>query len=123
MNDSAAVEEADPDACIQLYRNGFKIPTLRRRLETASEDWVKTFLEGGGLEAILASLKRFGGTVEEGGDAEDGVEDSWLQCQCVEGIKGLMSKEAGMKYMVTGDRWQHMETLVLCECAGAENLM
>ena len=83
---------------------------------------MKTFLEGGGLEAILASLKRFGGAVEEGGNAEDGVEDSWLQCQCVEGIKGLMSKKTGMEYMVTGDRWQHMETLVLRECAGVENL-
>ena len=112
MSGSTAIEEVDPAACVQLYRDGVNIPILRRRLETASEEWVEQFLEGGGLEAILASLKRFGGTVEEG------VADSWLQCQCVEGIKELMSKKTGMAYMVTGERWKHMETLVLRECAG-----
>ena len=116
MSGSTAIEEVDPAACVQLYRNGVNIPILRRRLETASEKWVEQFLEGGGLEAILASLERFGGTVEEGEDEEEGVADSWLQCQCVEGIKELMSKKTGMEYMVTGERWKHMETLVLREC-------
>ena len=118
MSGSTAIEEVDPAACVQLYRNGVNIPILRRRLESASEKWVEQFLEGGGLEAILASLERFGGTVEEGEDEEEGVADSWLQCQCVEGIKELMSKKTGMEYMVTGERWKHMETLVLRECAG-----
>ena len=116
MSASAAIEEADPDACIQLYRNGLSIPVLRRRLETASEEWMEQFLEGGGLEAILASLERFGGVVEEESDEEEGVVDSWLQCQCVESIKELMNKKTGMEYMVAREGWKHMETLVLREC-------
>ena len=116
MSTPVAIEEADPDTCIQLYRNGLNTPILRRRLETASEEWVEQFIEGGGLEAILESLRKFGGTVEEeGGEEDEVVADPWLQCQCVEGIKELMSKNTGMEYMVNGGGWKHMETLVLRE--------
>ena len=75
---------------------------------------MEQFLEGGGLEAILTSLGRFRGTVEE--EDEEVVTDSWLQCQCVEGIKELMSKKTGMVYMVNGEGWRHMEALVLRKC-------
>ena len=116
MSGPTVIEEANPDTSIQLYRKGLNIPILRRRLETASEEWVEQFIEGGGLEAILESLKRFGGIVEEeGGEEDEVVADTWLQCQCVEGIKELMSKNTGLEYMVNGEGWKHIEALVLCE--------
>ena len=88
--------EAEPELCIRLIArpNVQNYAGIKRKLEKCSNEWMKEFLQLGGLEGLFLSLERLC-------DRNIGsFVDAFIQVEAVGCVKAVMNSKAGLDYMI-----------------------
>lgn len=90
-------ENTQPEFCVKLIKK----PSIQNyawfkvKLEQASKEWIKGFLQLGGMEVLLQTLEQLGSRHQHG------LVQTVIQLECACCIKCLMNSEAGLNFMVT----------------------
>ena len=96
-NELQNLKEVEPELFIKFLR----IPSLKTysslitKLEGCSKEWLKEFLELGGLTCLFEVLEKLG----ERGLAR--FSDAFLQLECVRCIKSVMNNVTGLEFMAS----------------------
>ncbi|XP_019858436.1 PREDICTED: inverted formin-2-like [Amphimedon queenslandica] len=94
-----SIFEADPETCVRSLDDPWQATALKKRLRTAEKDWIKSFLDAGGLEALWTMLDSCIPN-EEGVIIGDAQQQGLLRC--VECIRTLLSSPDALDTLVIG---------------------
>lgn len=95
----SSIFEADPEACVRSLCDPWQATALKKRLRTAEKDWIKGFLDAGGLEALWNMLDSCIPN-EEGAMIGEAQQQGLLRC--VECIRTLLSSPDALDTLVIG---------------------
>lgn len=82
---------SDPEECVRALTDPWNATALKRQLKVAGVDWVRVFLEAGGLDALWNILETC---------TNDGIVRSTGILRCTECIKTLLSFPEALDLLV-----------------------
>ena len=94
----AISEENDPEAWVRSLDGPYQATALKKRLRTVERDWIKGFLDAGGLEVLWNMLDSC--IPDEEGVIGESQQQGLLRC--VECIKTLLSSPDALDTLVIG---------------------
>ncbi|XP_065177780.1 inverted formin-2-like isoform X2 [Sycon ciliatum] len=95
---NANLMEADPELCVSLFRRSTSFTALHKRLMNASPEWIVSFLESEGLEAIFDALEAI--FPKHGTSIYLAVK----QMECVQCVKDVLNCRAGLEFLIRNSR-------------------
>ena len=92
--------EVDPEACVRSLDSPYQATALKKRLRTAERDWIKGFLDAGGLEVLWNMLDSCVPSEDFVTIAGEALQQGLLRC--VECMKTLLSFPVALDTLVIG---------------------
>ena len=92
--------EVDPEACVRSLDSPYQATALKKRLRTAERDWIKGFLDAGGLEVLWNMLDSCVPSEDFVTIAGEALQQGLLRC--IECMKTLLSFPVALDTLVIG---------------------
>lgn len=95
------LDGASPELCVSLLSHKLIFSSLCHKLHTVDEEWMDQFVAHGGLTALFDALEAMG----IGGVL--GIQEAWMQFECVACIKAVMNSEYGLVFVIKSKDFMH----------------
>ncbi|XP_064637575.1 inverted formin-2-like isoform X2 [Lineus longissimus] len=91
------IDVSTPEVCVSLLRipSVKTLSAMRKKISEGGEDWLKRFLEAGGIEVLLELVDTMGTR------RVTNLSDAMLMLECVACIRAVMNSKQGLDYVIT----------------------